>query len=554
MEKLNKTLKINPLYDADGYKIGHPLMIAQNSSREYWTWIPRSLKYMPKGTDKIMSAGQQITWRFIHSTFQEYFFDQPIDVAKKFIQDMNKYLMQPYDFDGFEKLHKLGFLPVRIKALPEGTFTKPNIPHMTGINTMDGYSWLGLYLETLVSKLSWQTPTTATIGYHFKKNAVQWVSKTDPENLWLADFMCHDFHSRGGNPFTSIAVGLGHAFSNSGSDTLNVIPAARYYYDFDEEGMPIFSVNASEHSVTCTGIFYYENKLKSGRLNHEIEWYYSFDAPCEGSVDNPDYLAIAETLNLRDWLNKFPSGILSVVSDTFDLWKLITYILPRLKDLILSRDGKLVIRPDSGDPVDIVTGINTGNLFMYKTYEDYKDIAESDGDPANTSESEFKGVIELLWDIFGGEVTSTGFKRLDSHIGAIYGDSINLERQVAIYARLAQKGFASTNIVLGVGSYTYVMLTRDSAGYAAKGAWFEILEDGVRTGYDIYKDPATDDGTKKSLKGFCKVVQGADEIFVQTQCSEEEENTGLLQVIYENGKFFNQTTLEEVRKRVAETI
>lgn len=562
MEKLNKTFKINPLYEADGYKVGHPLMIAQNSSREYWTWIPRSLKYMPKGIDKIMSAGQQITWRFIHSTFQENFFDQPIDIAKKFIEDMNKYLMQPYDFDGFEKLHQLGFLPVRIKALPEGTFTKPNIPHMTGINTMDGYSWLGLFLETLVSKLSWQCPTAATIAYQFKKNAVNSVLKTDPENLWLADFMCHDFHSRGGNPFTSIAVGLGHAFSNSGSDTLNVIPASRYYYDFDENGMPIFSVNASEHSVTCTGIFYYEHKLKKGELDNEIKHYYSFDVPCDGSVDNPDYLAIAEYLNLRDWLIKFPSGILSVVSDTFDLWKLIKYILPRLKDLILSRDGKLVIRPDSGDPVDITCGYyRRDRTSVIKDglgirVGDTDDEGKIIGDYKTITESEFKGVIELLWDIFGGDTTSKGYKRLDSHIGAIYGDSINLERQISIYERLEKKGFASTNIVVGVGSYTYVMLTRDSAGYAAKGAWFEILEDGVRTGYDIYKDPATDDGTKKSLKGFCKVDQivgshGKSDIFVETQCSEEEENEGFLQVIYEDGKFYNQTNLEKIRKAVS---
>lgn len=538
LEKLNRAYRNCPLNEADGYKVGHPLMIVQNAAREYWTWIPRNLKYMPKGIDKIMSAGQQITWRYIHSTFQEDFFDQPIEVAQKFVIDMSKYLGLPYHFDGFEKLHKLGFLPVRIKSLPEGMFTKPNIPHMTGINTVDGYAWLGLFLETMISKLSWQCPTTATIGYLFKKNAVEWVKKTDPENLWLADFMCHDFHSRGGNPYTSIAAGLGHSFSNLGSDTLNVITAARYYYDFDEEGMPIFSVNASEHSVTCTGIFYYEYKLRNGLLNHEIEWYYSFDLPCVGSVDNPDYLAIAECLNLKDWLRKFPVGILSVVSDTMDLWKLITHVLPRLKDLILGREGKLVIRPDSGDPVDIVCG-SESTLY--------------------TGSPEGKGVIELLWEIFGGEITSTGYKRLDSHIGAIYGDSINLERQIDIYTRLETKGFTSTNIVVGVGSFTYVMLTRDSAGYAAKGAWFDIIEDGKRIAFDIYKDPITDDGTKKSLKGLCSVRQdvgahGMSEIYVKTQCTEEEENQGLLQVIYENGKFYNQTTLENIRKTIQHQI
>jgi nicotinamide phosphoribosyltransferase len=414
---------------------------------------------------------------------------------------------------------------------------------MTGINTVDGYAWLGLFLETLVSKLSWQCPTTATIGHQFKKNAVEYVKKTDPENLWLADFMCHDFHSRGGNPFTSIAAGLGHAFSNSGSDTLNVIPASRYYYDFDEDEMPIFSVNASEHSVTCTGIFYYEYKLKNGKLNHEIEWYYSFDLPSVGSVENPDYLAIAECLNLRDWLNMFPVGLLSVVSDTMDLWKLITHVLPRLKDLIMGRDGKLVIRPDSGDPVDITCGTLTP--YDSATGEDYH----------KSYRVREKGVVELLYDIFGGETTSTGYKRLDSHIGMIYGDSINLERQVAIYDRLDRKGFSSTNVVVGVGSYTYVMLTRDSAGYAAKGAWFEVIEEGERIAFDIYKDPITDDGTKRSLKGFCKVDRvigshGMSPIFVKTQCTEEEENTGLLMVIYEDGKFYNQTTLDEIRKRV----
>jgi nicotinamide phosphoribosyltransferase len=543
LDKLNKTFKINPLYEADGYKVGHPLMIINDTSREYWTWIPRSLKYMPKGINQIMSAGQQLTWRYIHSIFQENFFDQPIDVARKFVKDMSKYLMLPYDFSGFEKLHNLGYLPVRIKALEEGTFTDPNIPHMTGINTVDGYAWLGLFLETLVSKLSWQCPTTATIGHQFKKNAVEYVKKTDPENLWLADFMCHDFHSRGGNPFTSIAAGLGHAFSNSGSDTLNVIPASRYYYDFDEDEMPIFSVNASEHSVTCTGIFYYEYKLKNGKLNHEIEWYYSFDLPSVGSVENPDYLAIAECLNLRDWLNMFPVGLLSVVSDTMDLWKLITHVLPRLKDLIMGRDGKLVIRPDSGDPVDITCGTLTP--YDSATGEDYY----------KSYRVREKGVVELLYDIFGGETTSTGYKRLDSHIGMIYGDSINLERQVAIYDRLDRKGFSSTNVVVGVGSYTYVMLTRDSAGYAAKGAWFEVIEEGERIAFDIYKDPITDDGTKRSLKGFCKVDRvigshGMSPIFVKTQCTEEEENTGLLMVIYEDGKFYNQTTLDEIRKRV----
>jgi nicotinamide phosphoribosyltransferase len=170
-----------------------------------------------------------------------------------------------------------------------------------------------------------------------------------------------------------------------------------------------------------------------------------------------------------------------------------------------------------------------------------------------------KGLIECLWEIFGGTVNDQGYKVLDSHIGAIYGDSITLERQIEIYERLAAKGFASTNVVLGVGSYTYQMNTRDTLGFAAKGAWFEVEEavdkHGIvgKVGYDIYKDPVTDDGTKKSLKGMVAVFEDENgDHYVKTQCTQEEEETGLLQVIYENGKFYNQTSLKEVRIKVQE--
>lgn len=550
MQKLNKTFKMNPLYESDSYKVGHKWMLADFTTRSAWNWIPRSLKHMHPSINQIMSAGQQLTWRYIHSSFQENFFDAPVAEAIRFVKDMNKHLMIDYNGDHFIELHKLGYLPITIQALPEGLFTNPNIPHMQGINTVNGYAWLNLYLETLVSKLSWQLPTVATIGHKFKSNAVAAVTKTDPENLWLADFMCHDFHSRGGNPFTSIAAGLGHVIGgNKGGDTLNIIPASRYYYDFDEEDVPTYSVNASEHSVTTTRIFFFEKKLKEGKLNDEIKLYYSYDLPCEGSVDNPDYLAIAEWLNLRGWLKKCPTGILSYVADTFDLWKLINFIVSRLKEEILARDGKLVLRPDSGDPVNIVTG-----------YLDYEGVKKKDLESfikANSDQEPLaRGVIELLWDIFGGDITSTGYKRLNSHIGCIYGDSITLERQQTIYSRLANKGFSATNTVLGIGSYSYVYMTRDNAGYAAKGSWFETITPGdeadempVKETFNIYKDPITDEGTKTSLKGFQFVYRDENNV-IQTDGEVSEEKAfsedNLLKVIYSNGKFFNQTTIEAI--------
>lgn len=560
MKKLNKTFKINPLYEADGYKVGHKKMLAPNTTKLYGTWIPRSLKYMHPSITKIMSAGHQFVVRYLHSTFQENFFDQPINVAEEFVKDMSDYLMLPYNGEHFLELHKLGYLPIKIKALPEGIFTNPNIPHQTYINTIDGYAWLTLYLETYISKLSWQISTVATIGHKFKQNAVEWTNKTDKDNLWLTDYMCHDFHSRGGNPFTSIAAGLGHSFTNKGSDTLNVISASRYYYDVPKNEVCINSVNASEHSVSTTKIF-----------------------------------TVGEQQMIADWLKEFNKGILSIVSDTFDLWKLITEYLPTNKEAIMSRDGKLVIRPDSGDPVDIICGIQeikdlttllnlpSGTyfyknetfifkkeewlnilsdydkeihleeaLFAYLKKENLEGFRKWNGNKViyfhKNNEFVNKGVIELLWGIFGGTINEQGYKVLDSHIGAIYGDSINLERQVEIYKRLEAKGFAATNIVLGVGSYSYVYMTRDQAGFAAKGAWFE--SEGI--GYNIYKDPITDSGTKKSLKGKVQVATNLDgEIVCYQECSSEEEYKGMLQTIYEDGKFFNQTTLTEIRNRLS---
>lgn len=511
MQKLNQTFKINPLYEADGYKVGHQKMLAPGTTKLYGTWIPRSLKYMPKGIDKIMSAGQQLVVRYLHSTFQENFFDKDSNAAIQFANDMSAYLGMDYGGSHFLDLYQLGYLPIRVKSLPEGIFTKPNIPHMTFVNTVDGYAWLTLFLETYISKLAWQMPTVATIAHKFKENAEAWVNYTDKENLWLADFMCHDFHSRGGNPFTSIACGLGFALSNKGSDTLNVIPASRYYYDEPEDSMPIFSVNASEHSVSTTKIF-----------------------------------TVGEQQMIADWLKLFPTGILSIVSDTFDLFKLITEYLPANKEAIMARDGKLTIRPDSGNPVDIICGNPDVNLIIGEEYP-----------------PQYKGVIELLWDIFGGTVNEEGYKVLDPHIGAIYGDSINLERQIQIYERLEAKGFAASNIILGVGSYTMVMLTRDSAGYAAKGSWFEVKEEtnnllltnppqieyNVKS-YNIYKDPVTDGGTKKSLKGLMQVKLVDNEYVVNQECTWEQEEDSELKTIYENGKFYNQTTLTEIRNKL----
>lgn len=489
------------LFYSDGYKIGHKKMLAPGTTRLYGTWIPRSLKHAPKGIKKILSFGQKLTWKWIHDEFEENFFKRPLEDALLFTEDMTKYLGVKYDGAHFIKLHKLGYLPIRVKSLPEGIETPANVPHMTFINTKRGFAWLTLYLETVVSSLAWKPATSATIALQYRRNLTEWIMKTDRVNYWLIPYLCHDFSARGLSPWDMTSSGLGHATSFRGSDSLITIPAARYFYDAPLDEVAINSVNASEHSVSTTKIF-----------------------------------TVGECQMIEDWLKEFPEGIFSLVSDTFDLWRLITEYLPANKELIMSRDGKLVIRPDSGDPVDIICGLNTNPNGYTPT---------GDNTPA------IKGVIELLWNIFGGTINEQGYKVLDPHIGAIYGDSINLERQTQIYERLAAKGFAATNIVLGVGSFTYQFNTRDTLGWAAKGAWFEVEENETLKCYEIYKDPATDDGTKKSLKGLIMVDK---DLNVHEQCTEEQESQGILQVIYEEGKFYNESTFEEIRQRINQIV
>ena len=495
------------LYWADGYKVGHYMMLAPGTRKLYGTWIPRNIKHAPKGIRKIMSFGQQLTVRWLNENFKECFFALPPSCVEQFGKDMSLYLGLPYEYGHFTALYNLGYLPIRVKALPEGIETNPNIPHATFINTVDGFAWLTLYLETIFSALSWKASTSATIAKQYNRNTTEWVMKTCPSMAFLIPFLNHDFSARGMDPYSMMTSGLGHATSSRGSDTLIVIPAARHYYDEPEDSVAINSVNASEHSVSTTKIF-----------------------------------TVGESQMLADWIKLFPKGILSIVSDTFDLWKLITMYLVANKQAIMDREGTLVVRPDSGDPVDIICGTNRElRPDLDPTYEN----------------AVGKGVVELLWDIFGGTIVTGGdgkqYKVLDSHIGSIYGDSINLDRQIQIFERLAEKGFACCNVVLGVGSFTYQFNTRDTLGYAAKGAWFTVLnEDGTTSEFDIYKEPITDDGGKVCLRGRVAVhIDEHGEYVVQQHCTAEEEAGGILQTIFEDGKYYNQTTLAAVRERVA---
>lgn len=503
------------IYWTDVYKTGHQPMLPVGSTLMYSNNTPRSGKHSNCPNDgKVVQFGQQKLVRQMYHDWNNNFFNRPIQEIDKFGEDMTIMLglSQPYDVTHFKELHKLGYLPVRIKAIEEGTLTPYRIPSFTIVNTkpINGYvaDWIVNYLETILSAEFWQAQTSATFVHSLRKLGKKWIMKTNPETIGFLDFQFHDFSMRGmGGKSAIVNSGLGFATGSRGSDTLPVIPAARMYYD--EVEPCINSVIASEHAIMCslTGFFMQNAQgdwTKVGEFEYEMFVYL---------------------------LKKFPSGILSLVMDTFDLWRAITEYCVKAKDLIMSRDGKLVIRPDSGDPVDILCG-EKWDAIRNPYDENYH--------------AKDKGVIELLWDVFGGTISSTGYKVLDSHIGAIYGDSINYDRAQRIFERLEAKDFASTNVVLGIGSYSLQHVTRDTHGSAQKATYIEIGE----TGIEIFKDPITDDGVKKSAKGLLMVYEEDGEILLKDQCTWEEESQGLLQIIFEDGKFYNETTLTRIREKL----
>lgn len=215
-----------------------------------------------------------------------------------------------------------------------------------------------------------------------------------------------------------------------------------------------------------------------------------------------------------------------------------TDYLPRLKDTIEARDGRLIIRPDSGDPVHIICGY---------TADDFENFQEQ----SMRSDVELKGAYEILWDIFGGTVNAAGYKVLNPKVGMIYGDSITLERQKEIYRRLEEKGFAATNLVLGVGSFTYQFKSRDSLGFAMKATWCQVNGESR----EIFKAPKTDDGVKKSLKGLiCVKKDLMGKYYAIDQVAPEVEATGELQTVFEDGKLLKEWALSEIRNNVNQTL
>lgn len=479
----------------DYYKVDHRRQYPEGTTKVYSNFTPRSSRI--QDIDEVVVFGVQYFLQdFLQRRFDTSFFKvSKEEVLAKYQRRMDTSLgVGAISTNHLAALHDLGYLPLHIKALPEGTLCPMRVPVLTITNTHPDFGWLPNFLETILSNVLWHPMTSATIAYRYRKVLDGWAKKTSdiPE---LVKWQGHDFSMRGQSSFeASLASGAAHLLSFTGTDTVPAIDWLEHFYDANAEKELIGgSVPATEHSVMCLG----------GKET-EVETYRRL---------------ITEV---------YPKGIVSIVSDTWDYWNVLDKTIRSLKSEIMARDGKVVIRPDSGDPVKVLCG----------------DPDAEPGTPAN------KGTVQLLWDIFGGTVNSKGYKQLDPHIGAIYGDSITLSRAENILKGLAERGFSSTNVVFGIGSYTYQFVTRDTFGFAMK-ATHGVVNGEAR---EIFKDPVTDNGIKKSARGLLCVEDVDGVPTLRENVTPEQEKGGLLQTVFLDGVLTRRTSLASIRNTIDASI
>jgi nicotinamide phosphoribosyltransferase len=570
-------------FNADGYKPAHAQMYSDGTELIYNNLTPRSDSiYRNKATryydGKVVVIGIQGAWMEVVESWQEFF-----DMNKEDGVALFKMLCDNYfgpdviGTEGLSKLHDLGYLPLEVKSLPEGSLIEVGTPVLTVRNTVPHAFWLVNFLETVISSLTWKMMTNATIAREYKAMLTDFAKRT-ASPLEGVLYQGHDFSARGmSGPEDAARSGFAHLPFFMGTDSLGSILYAMNYYG--ASGTVGSSVPATEHSVTTSNILRIEQGYKCRVPEHsKLEAEYRF------------------TLDLIT--RKFPTGTIACVFDSFDFWAVLTQMLPQLKDVIMARQsngvtpGKLVVRPDSGNPVEVVCGtaiyldvpddqgemewaviqhmatrtelfpIGEGheltiqnNEGKFMTFQVGGYAPDEDDEKAEIyyeihnawyveATPEMKGAIQVLWEIFGGTVTLRGYRLLDEHIGLIYGDSITPQRCLEILERLAAKRFASGNVVFGIGSYTYQHNTRDTFGFAVKATMTEVKDKQIA----VYKEPKTD-SRKNSDKGLLFVGKKDGGFFKRDNVSQEDEASedNMLKTILLNGTFVRRTTLDELR-------
>lgn len=482
---------ILPVLKLDGYKLDHGSQYPPGTEEVYSNLTPR--KGRDAGTGVVFFGLQYFLMEYLIRQYNENFFARPLaEVMAAYKRRIGAYLgPDAIKYDHIAELHAYGKLPVHIKAVPEGTVVPYGVPMLTIRNTQPQFFWVTNMLETIMSAILWKPCTSATSSHRFRQTFERYsrLTVSDAPNPFI-DWQGHDFSFRGMSGFEDACLsGAAHLLSFTGSDTIPAIDFLEQYYgaDVDKE-LVAGSVPATEHSVMCMGLEAGERETFR-RLIQDV----------------------------------YPAGTVSIVSDTWDFWQVITEILPSLKAEIMARPGKLVVRPDSGDPVKIINGDKDAPF----------------GSPA------FLGAIRCLDKTFGCTMTPNGYRVLDSHVGLIYGDSINPERQEAILSGLEANGYASDNVVLGIGSFNFQYVTRDTHGFAVKATFGRTTSGGDQA---IFKCPKTDDGTKNSARGLLRVDRVDGKLVLRQNVSREEEAGGVLESVFHEGQLLRTQTLAGIRE------
>lgn len=542
---------------AEQYPEGITKLISYATAR--MTRIPKEMY-----GDKLTVFGIQAYVKdFLIERFNETFFNVPLEEAMAEYKEIigETFPIQYVDTGKFEALHKLGYLPIEVGCLAEGTrvpirsaFELPEgqcqVPFMYIINTHPDFPWITEFLESVTSSEVWYPMAIANQAYYYRQIVNKWYGVTGCDDAARKSAIS-EFGFRGGKS-SDAAIKASSAFLTSFNKTAT-IPAIKYMHDY--YGDPVKEIGggmvSTEHSVMCSNF----------------------------AVDGDE-----ETFLKKLFSQIYPAGAVSVVMDTYDYWANLKRCgAGELKDIIMNREGTVFFRGDSGDPVDIICGYNpkkyssltqvklsradvsVGEPFYVEDELRYYKLVKVDGKDeyvtVDEKPVEVVGTVELLWNMFGGTVNEAGYKVLDKHVRAIYGDSITPTRAEQMYRRLAEKGFASCNVALGAGSFStqcaetpdgrLFPFTRDSYGIAVKATWCADEHKGEER--QLFKNPKTDTGKfKKSQKGLIYVTEENGEIVAYdgytTETLPKEGN--LLQPIFRDGKMLHEVSLNDVRQRL----
>lgn len=378
----------------------------------------------------------------------------------------------PFNYEGWMQIVDKhgGLLPIEIQALPEGCVVPVQIALVQVVNTDPECAWLTSYVETALLRAVWYPTTVATTSYYCRKVIQRFLDETADDST-IIEFSLHDFGARGAASQEAAAIGgAAHLVSFMGTDTISGILAARRYYGAD---MPGFSIPAAEHSTITSW----------GRENEKLAY--------------------------ENMLKQFsgPGKILAVVSDSYDLWNAIDTIWgEELKAQIMESQGTLVIRPDSGEPVEIVVE-----------------------------------TVERLMRKFGYTVNGKGYRVLPEYVRVIQGDGVEQESIEAILTAMKAKQLSATNVAFGMGGALLQKLDRDTMKFAMKASAAKVGGEWR----DVYKDPITDRG-KRSKKGRLAVVCN-DGHYKTTRETDLDGQKNLLETVFKDGRLVKELTFDQIR-------